>query len=67
MIDVEANGQHYQEMNADAGAVAQTFLYPVYLGYRMNFQSGEFARERDARSFDLWLRMRMIVPAFSLR
>jgi hypothetical protein len=38
MINVEARGQHYQEMNVDAGVVAQTFLYPVYLGYQL--QSG---------------------------
>jgi len=48
MIDVEANGQHFQEMNVDAGVVAQAFLYPVYLGYRMNLRSGQFARERHA-------------------
>jgi len=48
MIDVEANGQHYQEMNVDAGVVAQMFLYPVDLGLRMNFRSGPFARERHA-------------------
>jgi hypothetical protein len=48
MIDVEANGRHYQEMNVDAGVVAQTFLYPRYLGYRMNLLSGQFARERHA-------------------
>jgi hypothetical protein len=48
MIDVEVNGRHYQEMNVDAGVVGQTFLYPVYLGYRMNLRSGEFARERHA-------------------
>jgi patatin-like phospholipase len=48
MIDVEANGQRYQEMNVDAGVVAQTFLYPSYLGSRMNFASGRFARERHA-------------------
>lgn len=48
MIDVEANGRQYQEMNVDAGVVAQTFLYPIYLGYRMNFRTGQFARERHA-------------------
>jgi|SRR5882672_487292 len=46
MIDVEANGQRYQEMNVDAGVVAQTFLYPSYLG--ISFRSGRFARERHA-------------------
>jgi hypothetical protein len=35
-------------MNVDAGVVAQTFLYPRYLGYRMNLLSGQFARERHA-------------------
>ena len=48
MIDVEAHGTRYREMNADAGVVAQTFLYPVYLGYRMNFRTGQYARERHA-------------------
>jgi len=28
MIDVEADGAHYQEMHVDAGVVAQLFLYP---------------------------------------
>ncbi|TAK63913.1 MAG: patatin family protein [Methylobacter sp.] len=28
MIDVEANGQRYQEMHVDGGARAQVFLYP---------------------------------------
>ena len=28
MMDVEAGGGRYQEMNVDGGAVAQTFLYP---------------------------------------
>jgi hypothetical protein len=28
MIDVEANGQRYQEMHVDGGATAQVFLYP---------------------------------------
>src|SRR5215831_7955691 len=48
MIDVEAHGKRYREMNADAGVVAQTFLNPVYLGYRMNFRTGQYARERHA-------------------
>jgi hypothetical protein len=45
---LEANGRRYKEMNVDAGVVAQTFLYPTYLGNRMNFRSGPFARERHA-------------------
>jgi hypothetical protein len=48
MIDVEVNGQRYQEMNVDAGVVAQTFLYPSYLGYQVDFRTGRFARERHA-------------------
>jgi hypothetical protein len=48
MIDIEAAGRHYQEMNVDGGAVAQTFLYPADLGLRLNPQSREYARERHA-------------------
>jgi len=32
IIDVEAGGQHYQEMHVDGGAVAQTFLDPPQIG-----------------------------------
>jgi hypothetical protein len=46
MINVEANGRQYQEMNVDAGVVAQMFLYPVDFGIRVNIQAGRFARER---------------------
>lgn len=28
MIDVEANGKHYQEMHVDGGVIAQLFAYP---------------------------------------
>jgi predicted acylesterase/phospholipase RssA len=31
MIDVEANGQKYQEMHVDGGASAQVFVYPARL------------------------------------
>ena len=48
MIKVEANRQQYQEMNVDAGVVAQMFLYPIDLGLRMNLQTGRFARMRNA-------------------
>ena len=34
MIDVEAGGKHYQEMNVDGGASAQVFVYPP--GLRIN-------------------------------
>ena len=48
MIDVEAGGRRYQEMNVDGGAVVQTFLYPPDIGLRMNLRSAENARERHA-------------------
>jgi hypothetical protein len=48
MVDVEAGGRHYQEMDVDGGAVAQTFLYPPDLGARVNLRSGAYARERHA-------------------
>lgn len=48
MIDVEANGRRYEEMNVDGGAVAQTFLYPPDLGLRVNMTSPEYARQRHA-------------------
>jgi hypothetical protein len=48
MIDVEAGGQHYQEMHVDGGAVAQTFLYPAQVGRLMNMRSAENQRERHA-------------------
>jgi len=47
MINVEADGRHYQEMNVDAGVVAQTFLYPVYLGYQLR-TGPSHDRERHA-------------------
>ncbi len=48
MIDVEAGGRPYQEMNVDGGAVIQTFLYPPDIGLRVNLRSREHARERHA-------------------
>jgi hypothetical protein len=48
MIDVEAAGQRYQEMNVDGGAVAQTFLYPPDIGLRLDLRAGEHRRERHA-------------------
>ena len=41
MIDVEADGVHYQEMNVDGGASAQVFVYPP--GLRIN----QFGITRD--------------------
>jgi hypothetical protein len=48
MIDVEADGHRYQEMNVDGGVVSQTFLYPADIGMRVNLRSLELARERHA-------------------
>jgi hypothetical protein len=48
MIDVEAGGRRYQEMNVDGGAVVQTFLYPPSVGLRVDLRSPEYARERHA-------------------
>jgi hypothetical protein len=48
MINIEANGQRYQEMNVDAGVAAQAFLYPIWLGLRMNLRFGPFARVHHA-------------------
>jgi hypothetical protein len=48
LIDVEAGGQHYQEMHVDGGAVAQTFLYPPQIGILVNLRQGPLARERHA-------------------
>jgi hypothetical protein len=48
MIDVEAGGQHYQEMHVDGGAVAQTFLIPAPIGQLVNLRSKQYARQRTA-------------------
>jgi predicted acylesterase/phospholipase RssA len=51
MIDVEAGGQHYQEMHVDGGAIAQLFLYPPQFGSRMaraRLAGVDVKRERHA-------------------
>jgi len=48
MIDVESNGQHYQEMHVDGGAVAQTFLIPAAVGTLVNLRARQHARQRIA-------------------
>jgi hypothetical protein len=45
MIDVEANGVHYQEMHVDGGAMAQVFAYPPSLNLR-DLSSGTGFAER---------------------
>jgi hypothetical protein len=46
MIDVDVDGQHFQEMHVDGGAMAQLFLYPPDVGQRI-VQAG-IKRERRA-------------------
>jgi len=48
MLEVEAGGHRYQEMNVDGGAVAQVFLYPPNVAVRAGVPSGRNARERHA-------------------
>jgi predicted acylesterase/phospholipase RssA len=48
MIDVELNGQHFEEMHVDGGAVAQMFLYPPAIGLHADLKHGPLARERHA-------------------
>jgi len=48
LIDVEAAGRTYQEMNVDGGAVRQTFLYPPNLSEVLNMRSGAYSRKRRA-------------------
>ncbi len=39
LINVEVNGQHYQEMHVDGGALAQMFLYPPALAHAQAFRT----------------------------
>ena len=49
MIDVEVNGQSYQEMHVDGGATAQVFIYPPSLNIKDETrQLGLKPRERQA-------------------
>ncbi|MGH7072105.1 MAG: patatin-like phospholipase family protein [Acetobacteraceae bacterium] len=45
MIDVDANGRHYQEMQVDGGAVAQAFLYPV--GFQLQREAAAVGIKRQ--------------------
>jgi hypothetical protein len=45
MIDVEVDGQHYQEMHVDGGAVARVFLYPPSLKIREVTEAAGVRRE----------------------
>jgi hypothetical protein len=46
MINVEADGKPFKEMNVDAGVVQQALLYPMYFGVRASLRYGKLARER---------------------
>ncbi|MGR8932970.1 MAG: patatin-like phospholipase family protein, partial [Gammaproteobacteria bacterium] len=46
MIDVEANGKHYQEMHVDGGTVAQVFVYPPHLNVKAESANIGLKRER---------------------
>jgi hypothetical protein len=48
MIDVDVNGQHFQEMHVDGGAVVQMFLYPPALVYSEAFRS---TKPREVRAW----------------
>ena len=46
MIDVEADGRHYQEMHVDGGTVAQVFVYPPSLDIKKLSEEQGLVRER---------------------
>jgi len=47
MIDIEANGTHYQEMHVDGGAMAQVFAYPPSLNLRDESARAGVKRKRN--------------------
>ena len=48
MIDVNVDGQHYQEMHVDGGASAQVFIYPPALHLRGLSKEAGISRKRRA-------------------
>lgn len=48
MLDVSIEGQRYQEMHVDGGAVAQAFLYPPTLNLKANSEHYGIQRKRVA-------------------
>jgi predicted acylesterase/phospholipase RssA len=48
MLDVSIDGQRYQEMHVDGGAVAQAFLYPPTLSLKANSERYGIQRKRVA-------------------
>jgi Patatin-like phospholipase len=51
MIDVEKDGQHYQEMHVDGGAIAQLFLYPPSVGAEFDAYREENGMTRERHAF----------------
>ncbi|MEX2298387.1 MAG: hypothetical protein WD715_13305, partial [Dongiaceae bacterium] len=49
MIDVEVDGQPYQEMHVDGGAVSQAFLYPPQLS--VSELSAEYGVQRERQAY----------------
>lgn len=47
MIDVEANGQAYQEMHVDGGTMSQLFMYPPGLHVKEESMKAHVSRERN--------------------
>ena len=46
MIDVEADGQHYQEMHVDGGIMAQVFAYPAGISAQQMEEATGMQRDR---------------------
>lgn len=51
MIDVEVQGQRYQEMHVDGGAFAQAFLYPRAVGEARAARRRRGVRVREVRAY----------------
>jgi hypothetical protein len=51
MIDVERDGQPYQEMHVDGGAIAQLFLYPPSVGVKLQEMRDETGMTRERHAF----------------
>lgn len=50
MIDVMAEGKHYQEMHVDGGATSELFLYPAALGAEA-LREGVFSRFKNRQAY----------------
>ncbi len=51
LIDVEADGEAYQELHVDGGAIAQLFLYPPAVGQQMRVEREQHHLDRDRHAF----------------